>query len=140
MIWEHVSHGTVQTIGHKKIRLPAPCRACSKIGSVFFHFHDDFSRGTRYFTNISPTSYVRGSALNWCTCNFAKQSSSEWPSLPAPARGGWNDVQESSNKTTAACRFLVTIQAELDHLGLFQTNIDVSDSKILIASMGAVAL
>ena len=38
MIWEHVSHGTVQTIGHKKIRLPAPCRACSKIGSVFSTF------------------------------------------------------------------------------------------------------
>ena len=29
---------TVQTIGHKKIRLQAPCRACSKIGSVFSTF------------------------------------------------------------------------------------------------------
>ena len=29
---------TVQTIGHKKIRLPAPCRACSKIGPVFSTF------------------------------------------------------------------------------------------------------
>ena len=38
-------------------------------------------------------------------CNFATQSSSEWPSLPAPARGGWNDLEESSNKTTAASIF-----------------------------------
>ena len=94
------ARGTVQTIGHKKIRLPAPCRACSKIGSVFSTFtmiSAYFSisqiektyeiRGiTRYFTNISPTSYVRGSGLNRCTCNFARQSSSELPSLPAPAR------------------------------------------------------
>ena len=69
-------------------------------------------------------------------CNVAKQSSSEWPSLPAPASGGWNGVEESSNKTIAG-RFLVTIHGELDHLGfvpMFETNIDVSDSKILMAT------
>ena len=100
-----------------------------------------------FFLGISPTfhqrvAFVALGSTGAPACNFAKQSSSEWPSLPAPASGGWNGVEESSNKTTAACRFLVTIQGELDHLGfipMFQRNIDVSD-KILMATMGAVAL
>jgi hypothetical protein len=95
-----------------------------------------------FFLGISPTfhqrvTFVALGSTGAPACNFATQSSSEWPSLPAPARGGWNDLEESSNKTTAACRFLVTIQGELDHLGfvpMFETNIDVSDSKILMAT------
>ena len=66
----------------------------------------------RVFLGISPTfhqrvTFVALGSTGAPACNFAKQSSSsEWPSLPAPASGGWNDVEESSNKTTAACRFL----------------------------------
>ena len=115
----------------EKIRLPAPCRACSKIGSVFSTFkmipaYFSISQiqkpyEIRVFSSVfhqhftNQFTFVALGSTGAPACNFARQSSSKWPSLPAPASGGWNGVEESSNKTTAAYRNLVTIQGELDH-------------------------
>ena len=73
----------------------SPCFSISQIEKpyeirVFF---------PRYFTNISPTSkgtFVALGSTGVPACNFAKQSSSEWPSLPAPASGGWNGVEDQA--------------------------------------------
>jgi len=48
-----------------------------------------------FFLGISPTfhqpvTFVALGSTGAPACNFATQSSSEWPSLPAPASGGWD--------------------------------------------------